>query len=487
MTGLAVLLPFLLLTPTPQEGPFAELIRQRYSKSEHRIPMRDGVHLFTAVYRPEGSSDALPILLSRTPYGIRPYGEQHSNPWFLGPSDDDLHMVEEYVFVYQDVRGRMMSEGEFVHMRPLVPEQADGSPRSDSIDERTDTWDTIDWLLENVPGNNGRVGVWGGSYDGFYATCAAISGHPALVSALIQGPQTDWFFEDFHRNGILCLADAFDFLGSWGWPQENPTSAEPKSYDPDTEDGYAFFLDGGSPHAIGERHFRGEVEMWNDLIDHPDRDAFWSSRDVLPHLRRSAATLVVGGWFDHNNLHGALNLYKTLAQRSANPRLQLVVGPWAHAAWQNPESRRLGRFDFKQPTALQYRNRVEAPFLRSTLRESSAAPSWPRVLVFDTGSLSWRAFDEWPPARRTSRNLYLGRSGILLDSDQAPDPTASPVSSDTLMSKPEDPVRPGPSLLWKFRRPTSPSTNVSSQGDRMSWSIEVAPWMSPRPSQARSV
>jgi predicted acyl esterase len=307
-------------SPTPPSDPRADFIRANYSKSEIRIPMRDGVELFTSIYIPNDPNPATsyPILLSRTPYSVGPYGLS-TYKTRLGPSA--AFEQKKYIFVFQDVRGRYMSGGEFINMRPQLSasekSKTTNNPSSNNglsnnsaiadntaIDESTDTFDTIEYLVKNLPKNNGRVGQWGISYPGFYTSAGAINSHPALRAVSPQAPIADWFFDDFHRNGAFVLPMAFNFFSSFGKPRPEPTTESLPGFQHPTRDGYQFFLDLGPLSNVDKLYFKDEIPFWNDLENHPNYDAFWQARNLLPHLKNiQAAVLTVGGWYDTEDLY----------------------------------------------------------------------------------------------------------------------------------------------------------------------------------------
>src|SRR5688572_14671232 len=303
-------------------------VKANYTKLEQTIPMRDGVKLFTAIYMPKDRSSAYPILLNRSPYSVSPYGaEQYRSA--LGPS---LFMQnEKFIFVYQDVRGKFMSEGEWVEVRPH--KRTKSGPTD--IDESTDTYDTIEWLLKNVPNNNGRVGMWGISYPGFYASMGVIDAHPALKAASPQAPIADWFIgDDFHHNGAFFLFDAFSFFAYNGRPRPRPTADLPRRFDFGMPDAYRFFLEMGPLANADTRHFKGDVAFWKDLMEHPNYDAFWKARSVPPHLKNvHAAVMTVGGWFDAEDLYGPLKTYTAIERQNPGIENTLVMGPWSHGGW----------------------------------------------------------------------------------------------------------------------------------------------------------
>ncbi len=372
------------------------------------IPMRDGVKLFTAIYAPRDRSQTYPIILNRTPYSVSPYGpEQYRTA--LGPS---LFMQnEKYIFVYQDVRGKFMSEGEWVEVRPHKPRKSGPT----DIDESTDTYDTIEWLLKNVPNNSGRVGMWGISYPGFYTSMGSIDAHPALKAASPQAPIADWFIgDDFHHNGALFLPHAFNFFATLGKRRPKPTTEFPPRFQHGTPDGYRFFLELGPLANANRKYLHGEVGFWNDLMDHPTYDAYWQARDVRPHLRNiKPAIMTVGGWFDAEDLFGALETYKTIERTNPGARNTLVMGPWFHGGWARSDGDVLGDINFGSKTSLAYQETVELPFFNCLLKDKCTGGQLPEAMVFETGSNTWRRHESWPPKNVESRDLFLNANGKL--------------------------------------------------------------------------
>ncbi|GLH73329.1 glutaryl-7-ACA acylase [Geothrix limicola] len=400
-------------------------VREQYTKREVRIPMRDGAHLFTAIYTPRDKSRTYPILLQRTPYSIHPYGEE-AFPAHLGPSA--RFQQEGFIFVYQDVRGRMMSEGEFVNMRPQ--RAVSGA----AVDESTDTYDTIAWLLEHAASNNGRVGQWGISYPGFYSAVGLLSGHPALKAVSPQAPIVDWFQgDDFHRNGALWLPHAFNFMTSFGKPRPVPTKAWPSTLDHGTSDGYEWFLRLGSTAAT--RQFTKDIAFWNEMMDHPTYDAFWQARNLRPQLKDvRPAVLTVGGWFDAENIYGALQVFQTIARQSPATDSRLVMGPWFHGGWERSKGDHLGPVQFGSATSDWFQSEVLFPFFMHHLKGAKEA-NLARATVFETGANRWHKLDAWPPRRAEPRALYLQPRGKLAFT--APPPEGG---SDAFVSDPAKPV-----------------------------------------------
>jgi putative CocE/NonD family hydrolase len=383
-------------------------LRLHYTKHEYQIPMRDGVKLFTAVFVPKDTTAKYPILMKRTPYSIAPYGNE-KYPSALGPSD---HFPKVgYIFVNQDVRGRFMSEGEFVE---VTPHRATKRSKTE-IDESSDTYDTIEWLLKNVPGHNGRVGMYGISYPGFYCSAGMIDAHPALKAVSPQAPVGDWFFDDFLHNGAFFLAHAYRWIGNNATERPKPTSERPKAVDYPTPDGYKLFLEAGNMEGVTKKLLKDTAPFWSEMMAHPNRDAFWQERDILPRLKNVApAVMVVGGWYDAEDLYGTFKTYQAIEKQ--NPRVNnvLVVGPWHHGGWASTDGEKLGEANFGSKTAEFYRAEIELPFFEKYLKDVELSPP-AEATVFETGSNSWRTFDAWPPKNIEQRTLYLqegGRAGF---------------------------------------------------------------------------
>lgn len=409
-----------------QEEDRAAELAADYVKSEHDIEMRDGVRLHTTVYRPREAGERYPFLMLRTPYSCGPYGEGEF-PDRIGPS---RYLEDEgFIFVCQDVRGRWMSEGRYDNMRPHVP--GDGA-----VDESSDTWDTIEWLLAKVDGHNGRVGQWGISYPGFYTAAALPEAHPALVASSPQAPIADFFFDDFHHRGAY-------FLSYWlatpvfGYQKEGPTP-EPwyEMVRPHTRDGYEFYMDLG-PLSNADRYYGEDNFFWQQLVEHPNYDAFWQARNLLPHLTGvDHAVMTVGGWFDAEDLYGPLNIYRTLEEENAGIYNILVMGPWSHGDWARERDHQVvGEIWFGDDLSAFYQREVEAPFFRHFLKDAGEPPAF-EALVFDTGRKAWLRYDDWPPPDAVTRDYHF-RAGERLD--EAP-PTREEADFTQYLSDPDEPV-----------------------------------------------
>ncbi len=406
-------------------------LRANYTKYEYQIPMRDGVKLFTAAYVPKDADQTYPILLQRTPYGLRPYGA--SNYPDAPRGQMKYYAKERFIFAYQDVRGRNASGGEFVHVRPHL---ANKGPQD--FDESTDTYDTIDWLTKHVPLNNGKVGLLGISYPGFYAAAGMIDAHPALKCVSPQAPVTDWFIgDDFRHNGALYLAHAFRFLSFFGQPLTKPTRQTPVLFDYETPDGYEFYLNLGPLDEVQKRHFEKDIIYWDELLQHGVYDDYWKARTLLPHLKNiRPAVMTVGGWFDAEDLYGPLNVYRATEEQSPGAYNTLVMGPWAHGDWHRHDGERLGHVSFHQKSAEFYRNEIELPFFKHFLKDA-ADPKLPEAYVFETGTNQWRKYDSWPPRQTHQRTLYFHPAGRL-----SFEPAAGPADAgfDEYVSDPDKPV-----------------------------------------------
>ncbi|SPF39449.1 Peptidase S15 [Candidatus Sulfopaludibacter sp. SbA4] len=412
-----------------------DYIKAHYTKYEYRIAMRDGKKLFTSVYLPKDAvarSDAsqkYPIMLDRTPYNVGPYGVDNYKA-ALGPSEK--FAKEGFIFVYQDVRGRYLSEGEFRDMTPHLDQKR--GPQD--VDESSDTYDTIDWLIKNLPDNNGNVGMWGISYPGFYTAAGIIDAHPALKAASPQAPITDWFVgDDFHHNGALYLPHMFRFFAGFGHPRPVPTVPQPAAAPANLPDAYSFFLSLGPLSNINEKHFKNDVAFWTQMTQHPDYDEFWQARDLRRHLKNiKPAVMTVGGWFDAEDLFGALNTYKEVEKNSPGANNMLVMGPWFHGGWARGDGDVLGAVRFGSKTSQFYRDEIEFPFFDHWLK-GKPDPKLPEAYVFETGTNQWRREDAWPPRDAQPKSLYLHPDGKL--SFETPKESAA---FDEYISDPSKPV-----------------------------------------------
>lgn len=387
-------------------------ILNNYTKKEFQIPMRDGIKLFTSVYLPKDATEKHPILMSRTPYSCAPYGERFNpNLWFR---DFRYFARENYIIVFQDVRGRWMSEGQFVDVRPFNPDKK----TNQDIDEASDTYDTIDWLIKNLSNNNGNVGIFGISYPGFYSTMASLSGHPALKATSPQAPVTDWFLgDDFHHNGAFALIDAFAFYvtAGFGYPRPLPTTKRPNvEIKLPSNDNYDTYLRIGALKNF--MALTGDtVAFWKDLFAHPNRDAFWEARDIrnyVQHIPSSTATLVVGGTFDAEDCFGAWRSYAAIEKKAKNNN-KLVMGPWWHGQWASQDGARFGNVRFGDNTSHFFQNEIEIPYFNYHLKGKGDISNLAEATVYFTGANEWKQFNQWPPAAKTDKPIYLLPDGKL--------------------------------------------------------------------------
>ncbi len=402
-------------------------VADNYNKTEVAIEMRDGVKLHTTIYSPKDTSKEYPILMQRTPYSSRPYGVGNFRKQ-IGPN---IHLMKEgNIIVYQDVRGRWLSEGHYENMRAYIPNKASNR----DVDESSDTYDTIEWLINNVENNNGRVGVWGISYPGFYATYATVDAHPALKAASPQACIGDFFFDDFHHNGAYLLS-YFRVTSLFGTPRPNGDQPIDTAWynfpDIGTEDQYQFFLDAG-PLKNLNTYFEYETAdtprmevsdmtddfFWNELKEHPNYDELWQSRGIIQHLKNvktNVATMIVGGWFDAEDLYGPLETYKNIEKYNEGNYNTMVFGPWDHGRWSRRDGRSLvGNYYFGDSIAEFYQEQIETKFFNHFLKgKGDHNTGLPEAYVFDSGRKEWKQYDTWPPKGVEKQRLYLSEGQEL--------------------------------------------------------------------------
>ncbi len=395
-----------LTVATAQPEQDSAWIRDNYTKMEQYIPMRDGIKLFTSVYLPNDKSEKHPVLMVRTPYSCAPYGKDFSSRLWSGHWK--YYARENYIMVIQDVRGRWMSEGEFVDVRPF-----NNNKTGNDIDEASDTWDAIDWIIKNISNNNGNVGIFGVSYPGFYATMAAASHHPALKAVSPQAPVTDWFMgDDFHHNGAFFQMDGFSFYSSFGKPRPKPTTVGPTGFNSPIRDNYKFFLQNPLPKLM--EYMKDSVAFWKEMYAHPNYDDWWKARDARRAMYNiKPAMLVVGGLFDAEDCFGAWNLYKAIEKQNPTANNRIVMGPWAHGQWGGRFGFNMGNVRFGENTSFTYQNNIEIPFFNYYLKGKGDEPKIAEATVFMTGANEWKKFDQWPPAATQPRLVYLAPGGAL--------------------------------------------------------------------------
>lgn len=438
LTVLLILFAAASFAQAPAAAPneLAEYIKANYTKREVMVPVRDGIKLFTSIYEPKDRSQKYPIMLNRTPYTVGPYGENNYKT-NIGP--DPLFAREGYIFVYQDVRGRWMSEGVWEDVRPDI-----ANTKPSEIDESTDTYDTIDWLVKNVDNNNGNVGIYGISYPGFYASAGSIDSHPALKACSPQAPVSDWYMgDDMHHNGALFLAQNYSFFTGMGQLRPKPTSDGGSYIKPwkgrETQDGYDFYLKLGGLKEVADYYQTAlgtRIKFWDDMMAHPNYDAYWKERNILPKLKNiKCATMTVGGWYDNEDLYGALRTYEYIEKQNPGIYNILVVGPWDHGGWSRADGDWLGTAYFTQKTGDHYRRNLEVPFFSHFLKGKGDIATLKEVNLYDTGSHEWRSFENYEPTTSTDTALYLTANGGL--SFQMPKGAAG---SDQYVSDPMNPV-----------------------------------------------
>jgi putative CocE/NonD family hydrolase len=410
-----------------------QFVRDNYNKREVYIPMRDGVRLFTSIYIPKDQANGpYPFLMERTPYGAGPYGDSVCRSG-LGPNA--ALSREPFIFVYQDVRGRYMSEGSFQEMTPHKENKKTGDRQTD---ESSDTWDTIEWLLKNISGNNGRVGIWGISYPGFYASASLPDAHPAIKAVSPQAPVTDEFIgDDANHNGAFFLLDNFDFDNFFDVERPAPvTDYGHNLFNADIRDAYQFFLDiGPIRNTNSPEYFNNKGKIWNEYLAHSTYDAYWQARNIRPHLKNiRPAVLVVGGWFDAEDMFGALRTYEAIERQSPHNDNHIIMGPWTHGGWSAESWQRYGDLEFGQNVNACF-HQLETSFFNHYLKDS-ADPVLREATVFETGTNQWKYYDTWPPAQAHATNFYL-QAGGLLSKDVKP---VENIAYDEYVSDPAHPV-----------------------------------------------
>ena len=410
-------------------------IVNNYTKMERSIPMRDGIKLFTSIYIPKSNSEKHPILITRTPYSCAPYGEKNFKEYWN--SYEKEYFKEGYIMVTQDVRGRWMSEGVYENIRPFKSNKKDKE-----IDEASDSYDAIDWLVKNIPGNNGNVGVFGISYPGFYSTMAAASNHPALKAVSPQAPVTDWFIgDDFHHKGAFFQIDAFDFYSALGFgfgqPHPAPTNVPARSVGYPVHDNYKFFLDAGTLKNL-TKYTGDSIAFWKDLMSHPNYDAWWKARDArLATKNLQPAMLWVGGLFDAEDCWGAWNAYKAAEQNNPGKAFNKIVeGPWYHGQWANNDGTHHGNIQFGSNTSEYYQQHFEVPFFNYFLKGKGDIAQIGEANIYVTGANEWKTFGQWPPAGKVDQAMYLQQNGKLS--------SVKPAAANSFSEYISDPSKPVP-------------------------------------------
>jgi putative CocE/NonD family hydrolase len=434
MRYLFLLLFFFSTTLVFSQNADSVYMRQTYDKYEYQIPMRDGIKLFTIVYVPKDKTKQYPMLMNRTCYNASNYGNFKT---YGHPSTYLLH--DGYILVFQDVRGRYMSEGLFNNMTPNIP--GNDPKNKKDIDESSDTWDTIDWLVKNIKGNNGRVGIYGISYPGFYSAASLPDAHPALKAVSPQAPISDFFFDDFHHMGAY-LESYTPAFAVFGYQKKEQTKEDwfdkeiMRFYENPAKDAYDFYMRLGPLKNITEKYHKDNF-FWQQIIEHPNYDTFWQKRNLLPHLKNiKPAVLIVGGWFDAEDLSGPLKIYKTIEKSSPGANNTIVMGPWGHGDWarENGKSTHKNIY-FGDSISTFFQKEIERRFFASYLKDE-ANTKLPEAYMFNTGTKEWQKFDVWPPKDIKPLSLYFGPNGKLsID---------KPIDPNAVFEYTSDPMKPVP-------------------------------------------
>jgi hypothetical protein len=426
-------------------------MRENYEKSEHLITMRDGIQLYTIVYLPKDHSKKYPILLNRTCYNVQSYAEYKTRS-----SPSDYLVRDKYILVYQDVRGRYMSEGTFDNMRPNIP--GNNPKNKTDIDESSDTWDTIDWLIKNIQPNNGRVGMYGISYPGFYTAAAIPDAHPALKASSPQAPIADFFFDDFHHMGAFLQSYTAAFA-VFGYQKKEQTKEDwytdeiMRFYSQNIPDSYDWHLRQGPLKNI-TANFHHDNFFWQQIVEHPNYDDFWQKRSLLQHLKNvKHAVMTVGGWFDAEDLYGPLNIYKTIESNSTEAQNTIVMGPWAHGGWAWESGKTIHNdIYFGDSISTFYQREIERNFFAFYLKDDGL-PNLPEAYMFDTGAKRWETFNTWPPKHIPPIKLYFGKNGELS--------VNKPTPKDAVFEYISDPAKPVPYRSVTERLVFTPSRFMS--------------------------
>ena len=410
-------------------------IKDNYAKKEVYITMRDGIRLFTSIYMPKSTVELHPVLLSRTPYSCEPYGEENYKDYWNSYQKE--YFKEGYIMVKQDVRGRWMSEGQIINVRPF-----NANKKGKEIDESSDTYDTIDWLIKNITNNNGKVGVFGISYPGFYSTMAAASNHPALKAVSPQAPVTNWFIgDDFHHNGAFFQMDAFGFYSAQGFafgvPHPKPVSVAATSVGYPEHDSYKFFLETGSLKNL-TKYTGDSIAFWKDLMAHPNYDDWWKARDArIATKNLQPALLWVGGLFDAEDCWGAWNAYKAAEENNPGKVFnKIVMGPWYHGQWASNDGTHHGNIQFGSNTSEYYQQHFEVPFFNYFLKDKGDIAQIGEASIYITGANEWKTFMQWPPTGKEDQAMYLQQNGKLS--------AEKPAATNSFSEYTSDPAKPVP-------------------------------------------
>ena len=428
---LTTIITILIFVPAFSQ-PAQDYIKANYTKIDTTIKMRDGIKLYTIIYVPKDTMQNYPFLMERTPYSAAPYGAQNY-PDNIGPNNG--LMKEQYIFVVQDVRGRFMSEGINLEVTPYLKNKKTNK----DIDESSDTYDTIDWLLKNIRNNNGRVGIAGISYPGFYATASLPGAHPALKAVSPQAPVTDEFIgDDANHNGAFFLLDNFSFMNQFDLERNGPVKEYAKPlFEVNPKDAYTYYLKMGTIKNTNDtNYYNNKSVIWNQYLQHDTYDSYWKERNIRQHLTNiNIPTLVVGGWFDGEDLFGALHTYEAIEKQNPKSNNHLVMGPWTHGAWENKDWNSFGTHEFGSNTSKYFQDSVETNFFNFYLKDKGAFTA-AAATVFETGSNQWKTYTSWPPKNIEAVNYYFSEAGQLS--------TQKPTSTNSFTEYISDPSKPVP-------------------------------------------
>ncbi|SEA58758.1 hypothetical protein SAMN05192529_1314 [Arachidicoccus rhizosphaerae] len=404
-------------------------IEAHYSKAEFMIPMRDGIKLYTAVYIPKDTTQAYPIMMNRTCYSAGPYGKDKF-PERLGPSPE--FVKSGFIFVYQDVRGKYQSEGNWTEITPFIDNK-----KGLQHDEASDTYDAVDWLIHNIPHNNGKVGVWGISYPGFFATNAALAGHPAIKAVSPQAPVTNWFLgDDTHHNGAFFLMDEVGFDYWFANSTNGPNKEKLPKLELPMKNAYDFYLQLGPVSQVNELYYHHLAPFWDTVLMHPNYDEWWQARDIRQHMGNvKPATLLVGGWYDAEDLWGTLETYKNIENKNPGNSNSLIMGPWNHGGWAGPQMDHLGDISFNSNTSRWFQKNIEFPFFVHYLKQGPSA-DLPEAVLYDVGLNRWNQFDKWPTPVAKDIKFYFNTNGRLSQNQ--------PTGSNKFSVYHSDPANPVP-------------------------------------------
>jgi len=445
---------FLAVQPNTGAPPQAQGASEQFDVREVMIPMRDAIKLHTVIYIPRQMAQPLPIMLSRTPYGIAGASRNFQGAY--------KELADEgYIFAFQDIRGRYESEGTFVMQRP-VRDRRD----PESVDEATDAYDTIEWLLKNIPSHNGRVGMLGVSYGGWLTAMAMLEPHPALKAVSPQASPADmWIGDDFHHNGAFRLSYGFEYAARM------ETTKGQSNFEFDRFDTYDWYLALGPLSNVNARYLHGKIPTWNDFVAHPDYDEFWKRQTLIPYLTSvQVPALNVAGWWDQEDFYGPMRIYEALERRDKDNRNFLVVGPWNHGGWNRSEGASLGAINFGSPTAKHYREKIQAPWFAVYLKDKGA-PIQPEAMTFEAGENIWRSWDSWPPhSRVTEKRLYFQGGGRLAFEPPA---ASDKEAFDSYVSDPGHPV--------PYRHRPVQATYFPGGSNWSTWQVEDQRFVDDRP------